>query len=65
MSSDQGHPGRTMFACVDEDQESIPGSQVNTNGALFYHDEASCSDAGLPCPPYNDDQELNCVVCTK
>ena len=56
--------GRTMFECVDKDQESLPGSHANTNGVLFYHVEADCN-SGLPCPPYNNHKELNCVVCTK
>ena len=54
---------RTTFECVDRDQDSIPGSAANTNGALFYHVEASCN--GMPCPPYDPQKELNCVVCTK
>ena len=54
---------RTPFECVDKDQDSVPGSQANTNGALFYEVEANCN--GLPCPPYNNHKELNCVVCTK
>ena len=54
---------RTMFVCVDKDQDSVPGTQANTEGAIFHHTEASCS--GMPCPPYNNHQELNCVVCTK
>ena len=58
---------RTMFECVDKDQESLAGSQGDTNGVLFYHAEASCSPGHLPCPPYdiNQHKELNCVVCTK
>ena len=57
--------GRTMFECVDTDQESLPGGgHANTNGALFNHVEAVCN-YDLPCPPYNSKQELNCVVCTK
>ena len=57
--------GRTMFECVDRDQESLQSDVVgNTDGALFYHVEAHCG-SGLPCPPYNKHQELNCVVCTK
>ena len=60
-----GIRGRTMFECVDRDQESRPGGgHANTDGALFYHVEAACNH-GLPCPPYNPTQELNCVVCTK
>ena len=62
MSSHKAH-GRTMFECVDKAQESVPGSEANTNGALFYHVEANCN--GMPCPPYDDEKELNCVVCTK
>ena len=54
---------RTTFECVDKDQESLPGTQANTNGALFYNTEANCN--GLPCPPYNNYKELNCAVCTK
>ena len=55
---------RTMFECVDKDQESLSGSHANTNGVLFHHVEADCN-TGLPCPPYNTEKELNCVVCTK
>ena len=38
--------------------------QGNTNGVTFHHVEATCS-TGLPCPPYDQNKELNCVVCTK
>ena len=54
---------RTEFVCVDISMESIPGSQDDVNGGHFYHVEADCS--GLACPPYNNFQELNCVVCTR
>ena len=54
---------RRMFVCVDREQESLPGTETDTNGALFYNTEADCTN--LPCPPYNNEQELNCVVCTK
>ena len=50
------------YECVDRNPQSIPGSQKNTNGGLFYQVEASCN--GLPCPPYNPQKELSCVVCT-
>ena len=65
--SDNWNPGdgqrRTPFECVDKDQDSVPGSQAGTNGAFLYQVEANCN--GLSCPPYNNHQELNCVVCTK
>ena len=54
---------RTPFECVDKDQDVIEGSGANTDGARFYHVEATCN--GISCPPYNTDRELNCVVCTK
>ncbi len=64
MTEYRGHGrGRTMFECVDRDQESLPGSSANIDGVLFNHVEAACN--GLPCPPYDQNKELNCVVCTK
>ena len=54
----------SMYECVDKAMESLPGSSPITLGALFYHVEAVCGD-GLPCPPYNNYKELNCVVCSK
>ena len=55
------HP--TNYECVDRAAESLPGSQADTDGALFYPVEANCN--GMACPPYNNYKELNCVVCTK
>ena len=56
----------SSFVCVDESMESISGKPSNTNGASFFHSEATCGP-GLPCSgtAYNNHQELNCVVCTK
>ena len=55
---------RSMYDCVDAEQEHLPGTnEQNLDGVLFYHVEADCGN--LPCPPYNDHQEVNCVVCTK
>ena len=53
-----------MYECVDQSQESVPGNSADTDGALFYHVEVPCGD-GLTCPPYNEINELTCVVCTK
>ena len=57
---------RSLFNCVDKDAESIPGitGSQNTNGALFYHVEATCN-TGILCPPYDTERELTCAVCTK
>ena len=62
MSEHYSHH-RNTFECVDKNPESIPGSTANTDGALFYHVEATCN--GLPCPPYDTQKELTCAVCTK
>ena len=55
---------RRMFECVDQSPESIPGSIASTDGALFYHTEVKCN-RGIPCPPYDTQKEVMCVVCTK
>ena len=54
---------RTMYECIDKNPDSVPGSASNTDGALFYHVEASCN--GMLCPPYDPQKELTCAVCTK
>ena len=48
--------GRRATECVDKHSESIPGSGESTDGALFYHIEATCN--GIPCPPYDPEKEL-------
>ena len=53
---------RTMYKCVDKNPDSVPGSASSTNGALFYHVEASCN--GMLCPPCDPQKELTCAVCT-
>ena len=53
----------SVYECVDENPESIPGSSANTNGALFHFTLSTCN--GLPCPPYVNNRAITCVVCTK
>lgn len=53
---------RATFECVDSSQEPVSGTQSNLNGGSFYHVEVQCS--GMPCPPYDPEKELNCVVCS-
>ena len=54
---------RGMFECTDKNPEVIPGTAASSSGVEFYHIEAGCN--GLPCPPYDPQKELACVVCTK
>ena len=56
---------RTMYECVDSNPDIFIGSSANTDGAVFYHTEATCN--GLPCrtDKYDPQKELTCAVCTK
>ena len=63
MAEHTRHKHRTEFVCVNKDLESLPGSQHHINSGHFYYVEGHCD--GVPCPPYNNYKELNCVVCSK
>ena len=63
MTERFSHNQNTIYEYVDKDEEGIPGSIADTNGALFYHVQAQGN--GLLCPPYDTKKELTCVVCTK
>jgi len=54
---------RSQFSCVDHSLTSVIGSIHDHNGFLFYPVEGVCGS--LPCPPYSQDKELSCAVCTK
>ena len=51
------------FTCVDVSLKTVPGSSHNHAGMLFLFVEGRCGS--LPCPPYDDNNELSCAVCTK
>ena len=55
--------GRSTFECVDVAAETITGGHANLNGALFHHVEPRCGS--LPCPPYDQQKEMTCAVCTR
>ena len=66
LISERSHPkhkGRTTYECVDVDAEGVIGGGENANGVHFYHVEPRCGH--LPCPPYEEGQEMTCVVCTR
>ena len=65
LMAERSHPShhRSTFECVDQSPQSIPGSIANTDGILFFHTEVKCN--GIPCPPYDTQKEVICVVCTK
>jgi hypothetical protein len=55
---------RTTFECVNRSTQTLPDTQSDTPGGQFWHVEASCG-GGLACPPYDEEKELPCVVCSK
>ena len=54
---------RSTFECMDKSPESLSGGHTNQDGALFYHVEPRCGS--LPCPPYDQQKEMTCAVCTR
>ena len=51
------------FQRVDKNPEAVPGEAGNANWPSDDHYiEATCD--GLPCPPYDPQKELTCVICT-
>ena len=64
MSENRSYKSRSMYECIDKNPESIPG--LNSNSvprAYFLLVEPYCN--GLSCPPYDNEKELTCAVCTR
>ena len=57
------HKGRTTFECVDASAETTSSGQANQNGAGFFFVEPRCGS--LPCPPYEEEKEMTCAVCSR
>ncbi|XP_065198912.1 uncharacterized protein LOC135830609 [Sycon ciliatum] len=66
MASSKNRASSTEFVCIDRNPDVIPGaaSRASTNGAEIMFIEARCT-TGLPCPPYDEEKELTCAVCTR
>ena len=54
---------RSSYTCLDVNPESVTGEGSNTNPSFLYHTVTDCN--GLSCPPYENNHQLSCVVCTK
>ncbi|XP_067944987.1 collagen alpha-2(IX) chain-like [Watersipora subatra] len=64
MSELYTHNHQTTFECVDGQPEYIDGESANeANGADFHFTRAVC-DEGVPCPPYNSNMAITCVIFT-
>ena len=65
LMTERSHEGhrRSTFQCVDFEAETTSGGQGYQSGGYFYHVEPRCGS--LPCPPYEEEKEMSCVVCTR
>ena len=64
MAGRQSDDVHTLFECVDDQPESVPGLDGDDGGnAQYFHVEATCNS--LSCPPYDREKEVTCVVCTQ
>ena len=63
MTERANHKGRSTFECVDRMPETVSGGHEDEEGARFYHVEPRCGS--LPCPPYEEEEEMTCAVCTR
>ena len=55
---------RTMFICVDQSMETIPGTLGDNGASPLVHVESSCGRVRT-CSPYTPEKELTCVVSSK
>ncbi|CAC5404813.1 unnamed protein product [Mytilus coruscus] len=51
------------YICMDGEAEPLDDRSDSHKGALFYPIRARCGS--LRCPPYKDNTEVLCAVCTK
>jgi hypothetical protein len=53
----------SSFISVDAHPTYTPGGSRNNNDNVIYVTAMKCGS--LPCPPYTDNLEVFCVVCSK
>ncbi|CAG2191391.1 unnamed protein product [Mytilus edulis] len=63
LMSDHYTHRRRDYACVDINAEPLDNKNGGENGALFYPIRTKCGS--LRCPPYTNEADVLCVVCTK
>jgi hypothetical protein len=61
VMSNQYNRYKGEFVCVDQHPERVT-VRNNYNQDAWYPTEFQCGT--LPCPPYNNDRELTCAVCS-
>ena len=57
------HKAGSEYICVDRNAEAITRGRSDDNGKILRSVRTSCGS--LPCPPYENDKSVTCVVCSK
>ncbi|XP_063409034.1 uncharacterized protein LOC134692507 [Mytilus trossulus] len=63
IASDSYTQKASSFICVDASPEFVQGGKANKDGSLLYGTGTKCGS--LPCPPYDNNFAVLCVVCSK
>ncbi|CAG2242055.1 unnamed protein product [Mytilus edulis] len=63
LMSDHYTHNKKDYVCLDINAEPLDNNNENENGALFYPVRTKCGS--LRCPPYTNEADVLCVVCTK
>lgn len=63
VSGNKLDAGRSGHFCLDNDPDPENSGYRNEMGPVLVPVETKCG--ALPCPPYEENYELPCVVCTK
>ncbi|CAG2218568.1 unnamed protein product [Mytilus edulis] len=63
LLSDHSTHFRRDYACVDRKAEPLDNKSVGEHGAYFYALRTKCGS--LRCPPYTNEADVLCVVCSK
>ena len=59
------HRSNKVYECLDKDIESVPGEEQNHDNVALIQLVSAVCNVGLPCPPYEANRPITCVVCTK
>ena len=62
LMSEHFNNRRSTFECIDVASEILYSEDIIPDGALFFTVRPRCSS--LPCPPFDQEKELACAVCS-
>lgn len=64
VSGHYNHAHTTEHICLDEAPETREGGQADHNGALVNVARTSCTSGAPICPPYSNNYNIPCSVCS-